>query len=291
MKKLFQNLMFAIILVATSTTVDAQWDLSGNNLNANNKFLGTKSTSLFKDLIIKTNSAEVMRIKGVPGPNYHYIGIGMNTTTMPDPLNQFHVHDGTIRITGQNASGGPMILFGGTATTSVGGEWGIEYTNATANTGLNFWKPFGSTNGGGNYFMFLSDNGNVGINTDNPTARFTVNGKTLMGDPALVNINTIGNYNLYVQNGILTEKLRVAVVNSATWADYVFAEDYKLQSLKEVAAFIEEYNHLPGVPSAKEVEKEGVDMVEMDATLLSKIEELTLYIIEQDKRIALLEQK
>jgi len=69
------------------------------------------------------------------------------------------------------------------------------------------------------------------------------------------------------------------------WADYVFDEDYKLPSLEEVRTHIEEYKHLPGIPSEKEVLKEGINIAEMQAKLLQKIEELTLYVIEQDKKL------
>jgi len=93
-----------------------------------------------------------------------------------------------------------------------------------------------------------------------------------------------GTYQLYVQGGILSEKVKVAVATSSDWSDYVFAKDYKLKSLKEVETFIQTNKHLPNIPSAQEVVKEGIDMAKMDAKLLEKIEELTLYMIEQDKK-------
>jgi hypothetical protein len=125
--------------------------------------------------------------------------------------------------------------------------------------------------------------GNVGIGTGSPTALLTVNGNTLIGDPTTVTLPT--GYKLYVQTGILTEKLRVSIVNSTSWADYVFNKDYKLEDLKNVEDYIASNHHLPGVPSASDVSKEGIDMVDMDATLLKKIEELTLYVIEQNKKL------
>ena len=76
-----------------------------------------------------------------------------------------------------------------------------------------------------------------------------------------------------------------------TWADYVFEEDYDLLSLAEVKRHIEEKGHLPNVPSAAEVEKNGIELGNMNAKLLEKIEELTLYIIAQDARIKELERQ
>jgi len=100
------------------------------------------------------------------------------------------------------------------------------------------------------------------------------------------NVSTANkNYKLYVEKGILTEKVKVAVKNSNQWADYVFEENYDLMSIEELEDYVSENKHLPNVPSAKEVVKEGIDMAQMDATLLEKIEEFTLYVIQQQKEI------
>lgn len=93
-----------------------------------------------------------------------------------------------------------------------------------------------------------------------------------------VNIN---NYNLFVKGGILTEEVRVSLQN--TWADYVFAKDYKLPTLKEVENHIITKGHLINVPSATEVKANGIELGEMAKIQQEKIEELTLYIIEQNK--------
>ena len=92
-----------------------------------------------------------------------------------------------------------------------------------------------------------------------------------------------GEYRLYVEGGIMTEKVRVKL--QGEWADYVFDENYDLMSLSEVESFIKENKHLPDVPSAKEVKKEGMDVGEMNSVLLKKIEELTLHIIELEKKV------
>lgn len=68
-----------------------------------------------------------------------------------------------------------------------------------------------------------------------------------------------------------------------TWADYVFEEDYNLKPLTEVEEFIAENGHLPNVPSAAEVEEKGIELGEMTKIQQEKIEELTLYLIQQDK--------
>ncbi len=95
--------------------------------------------------------------------------------------------------------------------------------------------------------------------------------------------STPKGYKLYVAEGILTEKVKVAIQNTDDWSDKVFADAYQLRSLGEVEAFINKNKHLPDVPSAIEVVEKGVDLGKMDALLLQKIEELTLYMIELKK--------
>lgn len=95
--------------------------------------------------------------------------------------------------------------------------------------------------------------------------------------------NTQG-YKLAVNGDAIFTKAKVKLFN--TWPDYVFHPSYKLLSLKELEEYIKENSHLPGVASAKEVEQKGLDLGDSQAILLRKIEELTLYIIDQDKKIA-----
>ncbi|MFL5751904.1 MAG: hypothetical protein ACJ76F_00735 [Bacteroidia bacterium] len=120
--------------------------------------------------------------------------------------------------------------------------------------------------------MRVHSNGCVGIGTIAP-------------DPA---------YLLSVSGKIRAKEIKV----ETGWADFVFEKNYRLLSLNEVEKFIRDNGHLPEIPSAKEVEENGVDVGSVEAKLLQKIEELTLYVIEQDKklkeqneRIKTLEQK
>ena len=130
----------------------------------------------------------------------------------------------------------------------------------------------------------ISNSGFVIAPWQNNTAGIKIleNGKVFIGNVT----TTPGNYSLYVEKGILTEMVRVALKNSAQWADYVFHKDYKLKSLKEVEDFIQENNHLPNVPSSEEIVKDGgIDVSSMMVKQMEKIEELTLYIIKQQKEI------
>ncbi len=214
----------------------------------------THNTMLFHSL--NTNTT-IMNLK----PDGK-VGIGLNNPDATLHVKNFNstkidAHlEGFTLIDGAQAS----LLLG--AQTGVPyGEWGIEYNPGAR--GLNFWKPSGASAGHGNYYLFINDNGKVSIGLD-PTAANTYN----------------GDYNLYVGKGILTEKVKVALKNTADWADYVFADNYQLMPLSDVDKFVKEHKHLPGVPSAEEVQKEGIDVAKMDAKLLEKIEELTLYMIQ-----------
>jgi len=100
------------------------------------------------------------------------------------------------------------------------------------------------------------------------------------GNVAIGTIDPKG-YKLAVAGTIITERIKVKL--QSAWPDYVFQPEYKLPSLMELENFIKEHQHLPDVPSAEEVTKEGVDMGEMNKILLQKIEELTLHLIEQEK--------
>lgn len=88
-------------------------------------------------------------------------------------------------------------------------------------------------------------------------------------------------YLLSVDGKIICEEINVKL--SANWPDYVFDEGYQLMNLEKVESYINEYHHLPGMPSAEDIKEEGVDVSEMMQLQMQKIEELTLHVIEQGK--------
>ncbi len=115
-----------------------------------------------------------------------------------------------------------------------------------------------------------------------------LNGKVGVGAvttfPTLAGTVDVSNYKLFVTGGILTEEVRVNLRGvNGLWADYVFNKDYKLPTLQEVEKQIQEKGHLANMPSAKEVKENGIELGEMAKMQQEKIEELTLYIIEQNK--------
>jgi hypothetical protein len=105
----------------------------------------------------------------------------------------------------------------------------------------------------------------------------------LLGVPNATGYVFKGSRTLNVMGGILTDSIRVALSNQ--WADYVFDENYKLKPLHELEQFIAVNKHLPNIPNAQEVKEKGINLAEINVKLLEKTEELTLYIIQQNKQI------
>jgi hypothetical protein len=98
-----------------------------------------------------------------------------------------------------------------------------------------------------------------------------------------IGTTTPGGYKLAVEGTIGTRKLKIT--QQASWADFVFQSDYQLPPLQEVEDYINTNKHLSGIPTTEDVQKDGVDVGEMNKLLLQKVEELTLYIIKMQKEI------
>ncbi len=139
----------------------------------------------------------------------------------------------------------------------------VDASFQTPTTARTWWRRL-AVNGvqswgdGANTYMTLYGS-NLGIGSANPDERLTVKGK-VHAEEVKVDMNVPG-------------------------PDYVFEKDYNLATLKEIESYIKKNKHLPEVPSAKEMEANGVLLLEMNMLLLKKIEELTLYVIDQQKQI------
>ena len=103
------------------------------------------------------------------------------------------------------------------------------------------------------------------------------------GNVGIGTITPPTGYKLAVNGSAIATSMTVKV-NSA-WPDYVFKKEYQLPTLAEVKNYIDKNQHLPDMPSAKEVEKEGLNLGEINKILTKKVEELTLYLIEKDKEL------
>ncbi|WP_396155202.1 beta strand repeat-containing protein [Flavobacterium macrobrachii] len=179
----------------------------------------------------------------------------------------------------------PTLNFANGTNTTISGN-GTVSNPFQINTTITDTSIY-ANNGVINQATTVNNNRIVDMNNSNiwfNSANSTTNGNIYIGDSATYPTNT-GDYKLYVEGGILTEKVKVALRSTANWADYVFADNYELMPLKDVEKFINSNKHLPGIKSAKELMEDGLDVAQMQAKHMEKIEELTLYVIEQEKKI------
>jgi len=205
-----------------------------------------------KDLSLLSGGTEKMIIKADGN-------IGIGTTS---PANKFDVN-GDIRFSTK------LVIATDKGTLWKNAAGNVELQAGSASSGLELKtttnNPILFTTNGGSERMRVLSNGNVGIGTTDP-----------------------GTYKLAVNGNIHTKEVKVDMI---AWSDFVFEKNYSLPTLKEVAQHIEEKGHLKDIPSAKEVAKNGIFLGEMDAKLLQKIEELTLYTLEQEEKINLANTK
>ena len=146
----------------------------------------------------------------------------------------------------------------------AGGDDRFIVGNITWNSG-GVWKDW----------FVVTNQARVGIGVSYPTCALDINGAVKASA-------------LDVAGTIRSKEVKI---EAAGWADFVFDRDYKLPSLSQVESHINENKTLPGIPTEQQVKENGVDLGDMQIKLLQKIEELTLYVIDQDKRIKALEEE
>lgn len=277
-------------VAGTIVNAPSPWTVTGDNIsNANTGAVAINTLTLPKISSNNTPTVTTQKVLSVDA-NGNVILVNTPTTTGGTTPTTELWKANTAGVISNNNTQGVVIT-----------------ANADGSSGLQFAKLKSSSAAGNRYGKVLSvdDNGNVilvndGVTTgggNNTGAGWTINdgrlhnsnnGKVVIG----TGINSFpGDFQLYVKGGILTERVRVAVANSERWADYVFENGYQLMSLHNVEKHINYYHHLPNVPSAEQMVKSGMDVMETSAKLLEKIEELTLYMIKANKQIEALEAK
>jgi hypothetical protein len=200
------------------------------------------------------------------------VGIGISN---PDPLYKLHLWtsgENALKIDGTNS----IVAFHDRQSNAQYGFFRL-WTNAPFNPAGYYGMEIGVPPIAGgdppkrlmfstsyNLRMVIMENGNVGIGTANPANKLSVNGDI---------------------------RSREVIVETANWPDYVFHPKYTLAPLAQVEAFIAANNHLPNIPAAAEIEKNGLKLGEVQKKMMEKIEELTLYIIQQQKQIDELRKK
>jgi len=162
-----------------------------------------------------------------------------------------------------------------------------------------------------NVKLILKNNGNFGIGTTTPSQKLHVAGNACISDSIAIGVSkpsdklhlngnsyftgnmgigikNSGDYKLKVKGKINCEEVVITANikgDDNNWPDYVFNDDYNLPDLDEVSAFIKQNRHLPEIPTAAEVSENGISLGTMNTLLLKKVEELTLYILQQNERM------
>ncbi len=323
----FPRTSFFYSATTLTNPTDLQFNIVAGNSSSNTSlYLASEGTGALK---LVTNSAERLRIDssgnvgiGVASPGAKLevqsalSGFPATTgTSQPYASARFgNVQTNGVLDLGVNSAGGawlqythkgdlsqsfPLLLNPnggnvGVGTTSPGARFEVQsaLSGFPAMTGTS--QPYASAR-----FGNVQTNGvlDIGVNSSGGAwLQYTHKGDLSQSFPLLLNPNG-GNVGIGTTNPG-TYKLAVVgkihateIVVETGWSDYVFADDYRLAPLSEVEAHIKAEKHLPGIPSATEVAQGGVSVGDMQAKLLAKLEEVTLHLIAQEKRIALLEQE
>jgi len=214
------------------------------------------------------------------------VGIGTTTPTQKLEVNGFlrvgALYNTNIQFATRTWGGSHAILFNAqTSSSYVNGGLGTtgntKFANNVGGYGGGAAGVFFNGNGGSMYILISETSTGQGTDIDWGTPELTIlrNGNVGIShaDPT---------YKLHVNGSVKGTTLHTDTQN---WSDFVFDDQYELLPLEEVAQYIETNNHLPDIPSEAEVIKNGINVGEMDAMLLRKIEELTLYTLEQQHQI------
>jgi hypothetical protein len=255
------------------------WDVAGSdifNTNTGNVGIGTNNPTAKLTIQTDVNSPGWSHIGGnntiIVGETIGGVSAAIGTSTEhilrlnAGTLGRIQIiPDGNVVIGDQN-----VAPYGRLTVRTANNNYGMVHTSNEGNVIGTFIGgtsagigTFSNTdmrifcNGHPNVMFFSAATGNVGIGTNNPTYKLSV-------------LGNIRSTEVVVETG---------------WADYVFDKKYKLAPLYEVEEFIQQNKHLPNIPSAKEIKSKGLHLGDTQKRMMEKIEELTLYIIQQQKEI------
>ncbi|MBY0427193.1 MAG: hypothetical protein K2Q22_16280 [Cytophagales bacterium] len=278
----------------------ARWGNTNNQPNLNEVWL-IQGTCLVSTLAISGTLSPFSTLVGTPSSNQTFIVSGVNlssnvTITVPDHFEVSNVATGpfssTIQLTPSSGSISTTVYIRynpslpGTYTGNVviGATGVTNQTVAVTGNGTAIWQANGNN-------VYNNNLGNIGIGTSTPDSKFEVNGTSFFKLPMQVGTRRVlGNHSDYlvsVDGKIICQKI---ISTPEGWADYVFGSNYNLMSLGELKSYVLLNKHLPGVPSETEAKNNGVDLTEMNVTLLKKVEELTLYVIDLQEQLNQIKQ-
>ncbi|WP_419494260.1 cell wall anchor protein [Chryseobacterium bernardetii] len=241
--------LFSLALLVSSFTFAQSWNLNGNTgTNPSNNFIGTTDN---QPLVLKSNNNAGLRL--LPAGDVR-VGLNDVDTASPAELRVYNSESTLVEVA--NSLGRFQIAKAGCDGC---------YSEKAGDTVL---RNLGKTH---NIILSLPNDNN--------------DGTSYIG----INDGARGTWIKFFNNGIARFDGKINAkeveVKANVWADYVFKKEYQLRSLEDVEKHIIEKGHLPNIPTAQEVLENGINLAEMNSKLLEKIEELTLYSIEQNKKL------
>lgn len=311
-----KKLLF-LLLLATPIFVNGQFgahtaaSTSGTNaryLWSGNLGIGTAQNTVPSEKFHVNGSVRSNRFNAINGD---FASIGSTDVEFYTGASSTDGSGGALQVTIKSTNGFMGI---GTASASITDRLHVTGNTRTSGNFLSDAGIFNVQHASNNFRLqtngterltVLSSSGNVGIGIPSPAYKLDVSGvvnatgyrvgatevgiwpvasSNLSYTAGMVSIGTTATpagYKLAVGGKIVAEELIVKL--QANWPDYVFESDFQLMPLREVEGYVKLNKHLPGVPTAADVKENGVAVGEMNAVLLKKIEELTLYVIELKK--------
>jgi hypothetical protein len=267
--------------------VNGMGNFSGINLTAQSKVVpdvdiayGTIGTGKYIGQYFKSTDQQMHFYNGTGGADVLQLDQNNNNILIPNG----NVGIGTLspgsQLTIRNANAGISIESGS------GNYFGTLAFNRESKTGAIFnssGNAFQINNGGADQNLHIQVyHGDGSLVTNNALVIAGTNGNVGIGTVDNTNWQLANStYKLAVSGNVIAESVTVKLY--ANWPDYVFKPKYALMPLTDVKSYIDKNHHLPDMPSAAQVEKDGLNLGEINKLLLKKVEELTLYLIEKDK--------
>lgn len=267
---------------------------------------GRESSSVFSDLVLKegnvginaTNPTEKLHVVGnalfnYANPTIQFQHVGVDKGFIQVNGNDLRIGTNASNLDGKfvvRTSSGDNFFIDNAGYLGIGVSAPGAHSRVHIGTGLD-----ASLTSNGYMMIGNSDGSNLVFDNNEIMARSNGAGGSLVlqndgGTVRIGNVAVPAGYKFAINGKMICEELKVKLASSG-WPDYVFSEKYKLPSLFEVEKYIQQHKHLPNIPSAAEVEKNGIEVGDMQKRMMEKIEELTLYIIDLKKEIELLKVK
>jgi len=291
----FNNPIILTLLASSfHFTVSAQLDMKSKDITNVNDITLMVDINEMDDILVMDDIYEIDEIKSIDQINF----ADLENKGLWWDYNQFEIESKSTGLVFDSNDNLPFQFKDGNVAIA-----GPDYDLFTPSATLDVRTPGTFV---ANFQSSAAGSATVQIKGANPRLMFTdINGSTKAYqyynnsmDAFLLTVNSASavkytatstsNVDMAVNGEVRAKKVRVL---QSPWSDFVFEKDYKLMPLADVEKHIQDNGHLPGVPSAEEVQKDGISLGDMDAKLLEKIEELTLYLIDAKKEIETLKKQ